>query len=83
MEYNFLADLLNKLSQLTPWVQALLGLGLCAVLLGMLYFAKETVAVIVSPFQKETTAKPAKKEWRDKYYRDTIDTTTSEAPEGR
>ena len=51
--YNFLADLLNKYSQLTPWVQALVGLGLCAVILGAFYFLKETVAVLISPLQRQ------------------------------
>lgn len=73
--YNLFADLLNKYSQLTPWVQALIGLGLCAVPLGAFYFFKETVAVLVAPLQKEK-ATPAgeerpEKEWQDKYYRDT------------
>jgi hypothetical protein len=62
MEYNFLADLLNKFSQLTPWVQALLGLGSCAVLLGVAYFFKETIAVVISPFRKPAEPKPEKKE---------------------
>ena len=70
MDYNFLADLLNKFSQLTSWVQALLGLGLCAVLLGVAYFFKETIAVVVSPFRKPAEPKPEKKEWRDKFYRE-------------
>ena len=78
MEYNFAADCLNKYSQLTPWVQALLGVGGFTVLLGAAYFVKETVAVMMRPFQRtqpENTAtvsahqKP-KLEWRDKYYRD-------------
>jgi hypothetical protein len=73
MEYNFLADLLNKYSQLTPWVQAIVGAGLCAVILGGFYFLKETAAVLVSPFRKEGESKPAKKEWRDKYYRDPME----------
>jgi hypothetical protein len=43
-EYNFYADLLNKYSQLTPWVQALLGISFFAAVLGVAYFFKETVA---------------------------------------
>ena len=31
-EYNFFADLLNKYSQLTPWVQALVGLFLRSII---------------------------------------------------
>lgn len=81
--YNFLADLLNKFSQLTPWVQALLGLGVCAVVLGSAYFLKETVAVVISPFRKPAEPKPAKKAWQDKYYRDAIPETKSELPETR
>lgn len=69
-EYSFAADLLNKYSQLTPWVQAVLGLGFFAAVLGVAYFIKETAASIARPLQRrehETTPKP---EWRDKYYRD-------------
>lgn len=73
MDYNFLADLLNKFSQLTPWVQALLGLGVCAVVLGSAYFLKETVAVVISPFRKPAEPKAPKKEWRDKFYREPIE----------
>lgn len=72
-EYNALADLLNKYSQLTPWVQALIGLCTGGVALGVSYFFKETVAVIMLPFQRtqpEKELKEAKPEWRDKYYRD-------------
>jgi hypothetical protein len=60
--YNFLADLLNKFSQLTPWVQALLGLGLCAVLLGVAYFFKETVAVVISPLLRWNEPSPKQEE---------------------
>jgi hypothetical protein len=68
MEYNFFADLLNKYSQFTPWVQVALGAMGCGVLLGMSYFFKETVVAIVSPFSDKE--KKPKKEWHDKYYRD-------------
>lgn len=71
--YNLFADMLNKYSQLTPWVQALLGLGAFSVMLGTAYFAKETVVAMMKPWQR-TQAEPALKEekraWRDKYYRD-------------
>lgn len=73
MEYNLFADLLNKYSQLTPWVQALTGLSAGGVVLGVAYFFKETVAVMMRPFQRtqtESAPKEEKKEWRDKYYRD-------------
>ena len=72
-EYNALADLLNKYSQLTPWVQALIGLCAGGVVLGVAYFFKETVAEMMRPFQRaQSLAEPKeeKKEWRDKYYRD-------------
>ncbi len=71
--YNFLADLLNKYSQLTPWVQALIGLCAVGAMLGVAYFFKETVAVIMRPFQRnqpDKEPKEIKPEWRDKYYRD-------------
>lgn len=73
MEYNLFADLLNKYSQLTPWVQALIGLSAAGMVLGVAYFFKETVAVIMRPFQRAQTTKEPKEikpEWRDKYYRD-------------
>ena len=69
-DYHFFADLLNKYSQLTPWVQALLGIGFFAAVLGVAYFFKETVASIMRPWQRQENAPEAKPEWRDKYYRD-------------
>ena len=72
-DYNIFADMLNKYSQLTPWVQALIGLGAFAMILGTAYFIKETVAVIMRPFLRthpEDAMREAKQEWRDKYYRD-------------
>lgn len=69
-DYNFFADLLNKFSQLTPWVQALLGIGFFVAVLGVAYFIKETVATIMRPWQRRQNAAEAKPEWRDKYYRD-------------
>ena len=68
-EYNFFADLLNKYSQLTPWVQALLSVGFFTAVLGVAFFFKEMVASIVQPFRREAAVK-LKQEWRDKYYRD-------------
>lgn len=71
--YNLFADLLNKYSQLTPWVQALIGLCTAGAVLGVAYFFKETVAVLMRPFQRnqpEKDSKESKSEWRDKYYRD-------------
>lgn len=71
-EYSFLADMLNKFSQLTPWVQALIGLGVCGVFIGFFYFFKESIAAIMKPFCKQQDEAPQeeKKEWKDKYYRD-------------
>jgi hypothetical protein len=72
-DYNFYADLLNKYSQLTPWVQALIALGAGGVMLGIAYFIKETVVGLVRPLQRvhrPAEAQDAKPEWRDKYYRD-------------
>lgn len=68
--YNLFADLLNKYSQLTPWVQALMGLSAGGVVLGVAYFFKETMAVIMRPFLRTQPDKEPKPEWRDKYYRD-------------
>lgn len=64
-EYSFLADMLNKFSQLTPWVQAIIGTGICGVLLGIAYFFKETIAVIVSPPHKRKPNLPAAEEVKD------------------
>ncbi len=69
-EYSFAADCLNKYSQLTPWVQALIGLSAGGVMLGIAYFVKEMVAVVMRPFQGDGIPKVAKPAWRDKYYRD-------------
>ena len=68
-DYVFLADLLNKYSQLTPWVQAFIILTLSAMIIGIAYFIKEYIALLTKPFCKE---KPIgeEKEWRDSYYRD-------------
>lgn len=71
--YNFLADLLNKYVQLTPWVQALVSLGFYAVILGAFYFMKEMVAELMRPLREKAGMalhKQPTKEWQDKYYRD-------------
>lgn len=49
-EYVFSSDLLNKYSQLTPWVQALTGLTVGATVIGVAYFIKEIVSLIMNPF---------------------------------
>ena len=70
--YNIWGDTLNKLSQLTPWVQAVIGLGFFSMVVALAYFLKECVVVIMKPFcrhDKPSTEEP-KKEWKDKYYRD-------------
>ena len=64
MEYNFFADLLNKFSQLTPWIQAIVSGGVVAIMVSPFYFLKETVRVIANRH------KEPEKEWVDKYYRD-------------
>ncbi len=73
-EYIFLADLLNKFSQLTPWVQAVIGISVSGMILGIAYFFKESITAIMKPLYKTTLPnqseqKEEKKEWRDKYYR--------------
>jgi hypothetical protein len=45
-EYNFFADLLNKYSQLTPWVQVITMFSVCAVVVASIYFTKESIAII-------------------------------------
>lgn len=75
--YNFWADLLNKYSQLTPWVQALTGVGVFAAILGVAYFVKESIVAIMKPLYRvnetgtaASSANEEKREWKDKYYRD-------------
>ena len=71
-QYNLWGDTLNKLSQLTPWVQAVIGLGFFGMVVALAHFLKECVAAIMKPFfkhDKPNNEKP-KKEWKDKYYRD-------------
>lgn len=50
MEYDFAADLLNKFSQLTPWVQVTLGFELCTLLVGVAYLGKETAVGVARAF---------------------------------
>jgi hypothetical protein len=50
-EYNFFADLLNKYSQLTPWVQAITIISLCTMFVVFAYFIQESIAVIVKTFR--------------------------------
>lgn len=38
--YDFWADVLNKYSQLTPWVQTILGLSTLGGVLGLAHFLK-------------------------------------------
>ncbi|GEM_PF-3240081 len=52
-EYIFLADLLNKFSQLTPWVQAIIGVSVSFVVLGITYFFKESIIAIMKPLYKK------------------------------
>ena len=49
-EYIFSADLLNKFSQLTPWVQVTTSFICAGVILGVSYFLKEAIAAIMKPF---------------------------------
>ena len=48
--YNFWADVLNKYSQLTPWVQTILGLSTLGGVLGLAYSLMEIMLVIMNPF---------------------------------
>lgn len=71
-EYVFAADLLNKYSQLTPWVQALIGTSFSGVIIAIAYFFKQSVTEVMRPFVKDKSEQPKDKkpEWKDKYYRD-------------
>ncbi len=55
-DYHFAADLLNKFSQLTPWVQAVIGISFAAMITGIAHFIKETLAVAVRPLCRDSTA---------------------------
>jgi hypothetical protein len=70
-EYIFSADLLNKYSQLTPWVQAIIGTSFSGVIIAIAYFFKQSVTEIMKPFcyNKNRPNKADKKEWKDKYHR--------------
>jgi hypothetical protein len=49
-DYNVWGDALNKLSQLTPWVQAVIGLGFFGMVVALAYFTKECVVAVMRPF---------------------------------
>lgn len=49
-EYSFLADILNKYHQLTPWVQVTLGFVNGLVIVAVTYFIKESIVAITTPF---------------------------------
>ncbi|MBB3808107.1 hypothetical protein [Pseudochelatococcus contaminans] len=48
-------NLLTLYAQLTPWVQAFVALLTCIVLLGIVYFIKETVVALTTPFIRRPT----------------------------
>ena len=50
--YNFWADVLNKYCQLTHWVQTILGLSTLGGVLGLAYFLKEIVLIIMHSFYR-------------------------------
>lgn len=52
-EYHFWADVLNKFSQLTPWVQAVLAASVCGSLYGCVYCCKEIVLAIAGASHKK------------------------------
>ncbi len=63
-EYHFGADALNKFSQITPWIQAVVSLVICTTVLGLARFIKEMVVAIVSAFSGKDKAKPPMPETR-------------------
>ena len=72
-DYIFSADLLNKYSQLTPWVQAFIGIIIAVIIIVIAYFIKEYITLLTKPFCKDCKEKPTEaeeKQWRDSYYRD-------------
>ena len=46
----FSADLLNKFLQLTPRVQAFIGLEVCVIILGFFYFFNQAINAVIKPF---------------------------------
>ena len=69
-DYIFSADLLNKYSQLTPWVQAFVLIIIATIIIGIAYFIKEYITLLTKPFCKQKPTEAEEKEWRDSYYRD-------------
>ena len=61
MEYNFLADMLNKFHTSEPWIQAVTIIVLGTMFIGLCYFLKEMVVALVSPF-RERRKRPDKEE---------------------
>ena len=57
VEHNFGADALNKFSQLTPWVQAVLAVCGSLTVLGICYFLKETVQALIPRGESDKAAK--------------------------
>ncbi|MFT0891809.1 hypothetical protein [Pseudochelatococcus sp. G4_1912] len=51
-DYHLGENLLTLYAQLTPWVQAWIGLSLCLVLLGVVYLLKEIVVALMQPFRR-------------------------------
>jgi hypothetical protein len=49
-EYNFTADVLDKFSQLVPWVQALIGVSFIFMAGMVAFFLKETMLAIAAIF---------------------------------
>ena len=70
-EYSIYGDMLNKLSQLTPWVQAVVAVGFFGMVVALAYFFKESVVAVMRPLcrNEKLTSEEPKKEWKDKYYR--------------
>lgn len=70
-DYNIWGDLLNKMSQATPWVQAVIVLGFFGTIAAIAYFIKESVVAVMKPLcrNEKLTSEEPKKEWKDKYYR--------------
>lgn len=56
VEYHLFADMLNKFSQLTPWVQAVALLCVSGMVISSAYFLKEALAALVKPFRKDRDA---------------------------
>ncbi len=61
-DFVFLTDIINILSQLSPWIQSLLIVTLACLIIAIVYFMHKFIKLFIK--------KKKEHGWRDKYYRD-------------